>query len=525
SKINHKIIVSHRVVTKNESYHIQNITPFENTLTLQTTTNKSLDDVFYNELKQYGTTWELDNLEKSISEKYINDISGSKGNKILAKIPKTSRDIIKMPLFLNFINWIALYSDDNTIGEIESLSKLYLIFTRKKLKREFDILKDSNDKSDNWLLLGESNSKLQNNTYIYTLDKIITPIELLLCEIANKLGFSFTKEALENEIRALINQEKMGIISKNIKLIYQDVEQQTLERKVQFQGIYPEYFYTFRLLLLSKYDEDITISQLIESLIKNTLLKDSGDGEISFYHQSVAEFYIALRLFYNQNLQRLELDQYNKFYFEDSLNKIDELSKKDISIDNIRLFIIEFFELDVYSKMYYEYLKDLDLTYLIFFSIASLYNAKEEYEKAIEFYNKSISINPNFYNAYNNLGNVYKAKEEYDKAIEYHKKALELSPNSYISYNGLGNVYYSKKEYDKAIEYHKKALELSPDNYLFYNNLGDVYKAKKEYDKAIEFYNKSISINPNFEYTYNGLGDVYYSKKEYDKAIEYHKKA
>ncbi|ETO01128.1 hypothetical protein RFI_36312, partial [Reticulomyxa filosa] len=83
---------------------------------------------------------------------------------------------------------------------------------------------------------------------------------------------------------------------------------------------------------------------------------------------------------------------------------------------------------------------------------------------------------------------VYESKGEYDKAIEYYEKSLKISldklghdhPDVAASYNSLGSVYKSKGEYDKAIEYYVKSLKIRldklehdhPDVASSYNNLG-----------------------------------------------------
>jgi tetratricopeptide (TPR) repeat protein len=151
---------------------------------------------------------------------------------------------------------------------------------------------------------------------------------------------------------------------------------------------------------------------------------------------------------------------------------------------------------------------------------------------------------------YNNLGLVYEAKWQYDKAIEYYEKALVIQkktvgedhPDTVNSYNNLGGAYYEKGQYDKAIEYYEKALAIQkevlgeehPDTARSYNNIGLAYnKAKGQYDKAIEYYEKALVISKKVNgedrldtaIIYSGLGLSHLSKGQYDKAIEYYEKA
>ena len=65
---------------------------------------------------------------------------------------------------------------------------------------------------------------------------------------------------------------------------------------------------------------------------------------------------------------------------------------------------------------------------------------------------------------YDNLGLAYGAKRDYDRAIEYHEKSLEIKlialdethPSTAETYNNLGLIFHLKGEYDKAIKYYEK---------------------------------------------------------------------
>ena len=153
------------------------------------------------------------------------------------------------------------------------------------------------------------------------------------------------------------------------------------------------------------------------------------------------------------------------------------------------------------------------------------YAINNEYDKAIEYYNKAIEADSKDDYPYIGLGIVYYDLKEYDKAKECYKKAIEANPKDAYSYNGLGNTYYDLKEFNKAIEYYNKAIEIDPKDAYSYNGLGNTYYDLKEFNKAIEYYNKAIEIDPKDAYPYSGLGNTYYDLKEFDKAIEYYNKA
>jgi tetratricopeptide (TPR) repeat protein len=44
-------------------------------------------------------------------------------------------------------------------------------------------------------------------------------------------------------------------------------------------------------------------------------------------------------------------------------------------------------------------------------------------------------INPDYADAYNNIGNVYYYEMKYEEAIKFYDEALKLNPNHSMSYN------------------------------------------------------------------------------------------
>jgi protein O-GlcNAc transferase len=49
-----------------------------------------------------------------------------------------------------------------------------------------------------------------------------------------------------------------------------------------------------------------------------------------------------------------------------------------------------------------------------------------ELNAAIKSYQKVVSIKPDFFEAYNNMGNVFEDNDDLDLAIEAYKKALNI---------------------------------------------------------------------------------------------------
>ncbi len=118
------------------------------------------------------------------------------------------------------------------------------------------------------------------------------------------------------------------------------------------------------------------------------------------------------------------------------------------------------------------------------------------WDKAIEYFKKTIKENPKHVLAHARLGLSYSNKGKYRKAVRFCKKAIKLDPRSVTAHDHLGYVYYQHKSYENAIKSFQNALDIKPDNEGAYLHLGNTYAAMNEFGKAKECYKKAIEINP-----------------------------
>ena len=70
-------------------------------------------------------------------------------------------------------------------------------------------------------------------------------------------------------------------------------------------------------------------------------------------------------------------------------------------------------------------------------------SSKGRHEEAIGAYKKAIAINPNYADAYNNMGNVLKEQGKLEEAIEAYKTLLKINTNYAEAHNNMGNVLWT----------------------------------------------------------------------------------
>ncbi len=127
---------------------------------------------------------------------------------------------------------------------------------------------------------------------------------------------------------------------------------------------------------------------------------------------------------------------------------------------------------------------------------------QDKYNEAIIAYKKSISLNKNFSEAYNNLANVQKKIESFDEALLNYKNAIRTNENNLEAYYNLANLLKSLKNYEEANKNYKKVISLNPKFSDAYNNIGTIYSILGKFDDAREYYKKSMEVNKYFAEPY-----------------------
>src|SRR5712692_10325495 len=193
---------------------------------------------------------------------------------------------------------------------------------------------------------------------------------------------------------------------------------------------------------------------------------------------------------------------------------------------------------------------------------------KEGLTKAVEFFNQSIELDPNYALAYAGLADAYyrlssaylppkeampKARTAAMKAVEiddtlpeahaslglikmYHdwdfsgaereyNRAIELDPHSPLGYHRLSSCVQLTERFDESLASIKRALELDPLSLLVSSLLAFNLYVSRQYDKSIEQYQKVLDMDPNYLQARLGIGLPYEQKGMYEEAIAAFKEA
>ena len=143
------------------------------------------------------------------------------------------------------------------------------------------------------------------------------------------------------------------------------------------------------------------------------------------------------------------------------------------------------------------------------------------FEEALKNFKKAIEINPDYENAYYNMGVVL--LDNYDKpkeAIDSFRKCLSLNSQNAAAYNNIGNSLRSLGRLKEAIYALRKSTLIEPNNAVYYSNTGNVLRDLGEFNKAIETYNKAILLKPDYAEAYYNLSFTYNLRGDLTKGLE-----
>jgi serine/threonine protein kinase/Flp pilus assembly protein TadD len=151
-------------------------------------------------------------------------------------------------------------------------------------------------------------------------------------------------------------------------------------------------------------------------------------------------------------------------------------------------------------------------------------------EKAVEFAQKAVKLNPRLSHAHQFLGGAYNTLGRYDEAIAEIGEAVRLEPNNAGAHGSLARAYWiGKGMVEEAIVELDHAVSINPQagySYLqlvfLHTLIGNYTRAEAAAEHAIELQEKYISGKEGLQVVgaHTRLGYCYYRQGRYDEAIQ-----
>ena|SRR5690606_34864658 len=124
-------------------------------------------------------------------------------------------------------------------------------------------------------------------------------------------------------------------------------------------------------------------------------------------------------------------------------------------------------------------------------------------KKKQEFYR--LSDNPKA-NDYFQKGNQFRDRNQFELAIEQYEKAIKKDKEFVMAYDHLGVAYRMNNNLDNAIKTYKKSLEIFPEGDFALLNIAAAYSMKKNEAESQKYYENLINFYPENPEGYYGSG-------------------
>ena len=118
------------------------------------------------------------------------------------------------------------------------------------------------------------------------------------------------------------------------------------------------------------------------------------------------------------------------------------------------------------------------------------------YTEALAFCDKTITINQNDAEAWNNRGVVLGNLGRYSEEVASYDRAIAINPNYYEAWNNKGTALVNFGKHQDAIGCYDNALVMKPIFYVAWDNKGKVYYLLNDFENAAKAFRNSLSLNP-----------------------------
>jgi tetratricopeptide (TPR) repeat protein len=144
---------------------------------------------------------------------------------------------------------------------------------------------------------------------------------------------------------------------------------------------------------------------------------------------------------------------------------------------------------------------------------------KNNYQQALDVFNKALEADPNSAAAYAGRCLSKRGLNDNAGASADCDRALQLDPNNADAYRGRSMIKRGANDYQGALAEATRAVELAPGSYRNYLTRGLAKEGLKDWAGALADYNRALEINPNYAMSYYYRGRVRYEAKDYTSAI------
>ncbi|MFC1683250.1 tetratricopeptide repeat protein [Candidatus Zixiibacteriota bacterium] len=147
------------------------------------------------------------------------------------------------------------------------------------------------------------------------------------------------------------------------------------------------------------------------------------------------------------------------------------------------------------------------------------YYADGRLEEAIASWRETVRLDPEFHQAYLELGNAYEDQKQYGLAIAAFQNAVEANPRYVIAFFNMGLLYSKMEQIPEAMEAYRKAVETDPAFADAHANLAWLH-AKEDVDlqEGFRLIRRALELDEENPVYWDVLAELYISEGKLEEA-------
>jgi tetratricopeptide (TPR) repeat protein len=152
---------------------------------------------------------------------------------------------------------------------------------------------------------------------------------------------------------------------------------------------------------------------------------------------------------------------------------------------------------------------------------ARLLDAEQEYDEALDIYNRIVEIDPDDPRAHRGRGKILATRgpEAKEEAADAMRKAAELAPDDHITVLHKATILAELGYTDEAASAYERALQLEPDDPETLFAFAGLIRDKGQTQLAVDLYSRAIELRPDYAAAYSNLGNILAEEALLDDAI------
>ncbi len=157
-------------------------------------------------------------------------------------------------------------------------------------------------------------------------------------------------------------------------------------------------------------------------------------------------------------------------------------------------------------------------------ALGTVYLDKMQLDKAKKAFTKAACLKPYNISACYNLAVLKQRENDHKEAIVLYKTMLEAQPDYGQAWNNLGVAYRETMKPGEALSCLQKAVEFAPEMAEAWNNLGVTQDEFNMVENSLTSYKTAIGLRPEYASAHFNLGIALQKIKRFQEAEEHYKK-